>query len=92
MEILRGAAVVGQSGGPTAAINATLAGTTLTELLPGNLAGMENYLKNLSGLCYAYRNAVPHDRMDVSALMRWMATAGTLGAKMEQFALLSMDF
>ena len=51
-EILRGNAVVGQSGGPTAAINATLAGVikgALESEYLGTLYGMRNGIEGLMG-------------------------------------------
>ena len=50
MEKLYGNAVVGQSGGPTAAINATLSG-----VIRGALAGME---KGIIGKVYGMRNGI----------------------------------
>ena len=48
MDILRGNAVVGQSGGPTAAINATLAGV----IRGAFIAKEEGIIENLYGMRY----------------------------------------
>ena len=77
---------------PFLIINASLTDTKLLELLSGNIPRVELYLKNLPGLCHAYRNTAQHNHMDVSGFMRWVATAGTLGAQLEQFVLQHMDF
>ena len=50
MELLRGNAIVGQSGGPTAAINATLAGVirgAMASEAIGTLYGMRNGIEGL---------------------------------------------
>lgn len=77
---------------PFPMINASLTGIKLLELLSGNIPRVELYLKNLPRLCHAYRDTGQNNHMDVSGFMRWVATAGTLGAQLEQFVLQHIDF
>ena len=64
-EFLKGNAVVGQSGGPTAAINATLAGVIRGFFKYGQghtLYGMRNGVEGLSRLHIGYENgALPSE-------------------------------
>ena len=84
MEIIKGNAVVGQSGGPTAAINATLAGVIrgaiaakeegIIEILYGMRNGIEGFLnENLVNLTERFK-----DESDIATLE--LTPAAALGS------------
>ena len=63
MAILRGNAVVGQSGGPTAAINATLAG-----VIKGALTEKSGAIETLYGMRNGVQGLLTEDLVDLSAM------------------------
>jgi len=63
MAILRGNAVVGQSGGPTAAINATLAG-----VIKGVLTETGDAIETLYGMRNGVQGLLAEDLVDLSAM------------------------
>ena len=64
MEILRGNAVVGQSGGPTAAINATLAGVIRGALQ----AKGEGFINTLYGMRNGVEGFLREDLIDLTEI------------------------
>ena len=81
-----------QSDAPFTMMNATLSQNKLVALLPDNTVGMEYYLKNLPILYHAYQDINCHTSLDVSEFLRWLRIAQNLGAQMDNFTLLDMDF
>jgi len=78
MEILKGNAVVGQSGGPTAAINATLAG-----VIKGAIEDKTGAIETLYGMRNGVQGLLEEDLVDLSEMF---STDGALNE--EKFALL----
>ncbi len=77
---------------PFVLMNATLAQNRLLSIFSDNLLGMEYYLKNLPNLCRVYRNSSYHTSLDSSAFLRCLTIAQGLGAQMDNFSILDMDF
>lgn len=77
---------------PFVLINATLSQNKLFSIFPDNLVGMEYYLKNLPILCHVYQDSNCHTSLDSSAFLRWLTIAQGLGAEIDNFTMLDMDF